>query len=136
MSIPIVVVDDDEVDRYLVKRVVGALGIDANLIEYDMGERFVQALEAQEIGQLPPPLLVFLDIRMPRMSGFEVLEALHGQLKDDQVMIVTMYSSSNHAEDRADAMKYSFVKDYIVKPLTKDKLRELLAAHYPSEVTP
>lgn len=137
MTIPIVVVDDDEVDRYLVKRVVKSLGIDAKLVEFEDGVPFVDVIRdnkrrAEAIGEPPPPVLVLLDINMPRMGGFEVLEAMKEVLSDEeQVAFVTMYSSSNHAQDRADAEKYPFVMDYIVKPVTKEKLEELFGRLYP-----
>lgn len=139
MTIPIIVVDDEETDRYLVKRVIKSLAIDAKLVEYDDGSAFVEVIrdierKNAEIGSPPPPALVLLDINMPRMNGFEVLEEMNAILGDTEtVMLVTMYSSSNHAEDRADAEKYSFVKDYIVKPITAGKLQKLLDTFYLTE---
>lgn len=137
MSIPVVVVDDNEVDRYLVKRVVKSLDIDAELVEFEDGVPFVDVIRDNEqraaaIGRPPPPILVLLDINMPRMGGFEVLEEMKEFLShEEEVMFVTMYSSSNHAQDRADAEKYPFVKDYMIKPITKDKLEGLLGKLYP-----
>ncbi len=139
MKIPVVVVDDDEVDRYLVNRVLKSMDIDAKLVEFDDGVPFVDVIRdneqrAEAIGEPPPPILVLLDINMPRMGGFEVLEAMREALsEEEQVMFVTMYSSSNYAQDRADAEKYPFVKDYIVKPVTREKLEEIVERLYPRE---
>lgn len=131
MSIRIVVVDDDQVDRYLVKRALDASSIDAELHEFDAGDHFLDVMTVdqkrqEEFGDTPPPILVLLDINMPRMTGFEVLERLEASRVCDQIIVVTMYSSSSHAKDRADASKYSFVKDYAVKPITAEKLQELV----------
>ena len=139
MRIPIVVVDDDEADRYLVGRAIKSLELDAKLVEYDDGVHFIATAQdkskmAEEIGEPPPPLLVLLDLNMPIMDGFEVLEALEQSLNgDDNVFLVTMYSSSNHAEDRADVEKYSFVKDYLVKPITAEKLQLLVDRLYEND---
>lgn len=139
MTIPIVVVDDDDVDRYLVKRVIKSLGVDAKLIEYEDGEAFTEVIRdnsrsAIEIGDPPPPALVLLDINMPRMGGFQVLEAMRDLLEEEnQVMFVTMYSSSSQAQERADAEKYPFVHDYIVKPLSEEKLKALIERLYPQK---
>lgn len=127
----IVVVDDDELDRYIVKRLVKSAGLDVDVVEFVAGDHFVdvvldKARLKQELGETPPPVLVLLDINMPRMSGLQVLEKLSSNDADDQIVIVTMYSSSNHAQDYNDAMKYSFVKDFIVKPLTKERLTDLI----------
>ena len=140
MTIRIVVVDDDDTDRYIAKRIIGSLGIDAEITEYCDGKPFVEVIRdknrtTKELGETPPPIFVLLDINMPRMGGFEVLNALKEDLSDDgQVVFVTMYSSSNHAQDRSDASEFPFVKDYIVKPPTVDKMNEILHALYPNEL--
>ena len=139
MTIPIVVVDDDDADRYILKRVIKSLGIDAKLFEFEDGVPFVEIVRdrdrlSREIGDPPPPILVLLDINMPRMDGFEVLEQMEAALNnDDLVMFVTMYSSSNQGQERADAEKYPFVKGFIVKPVTAEKLDNLLRELYPPD---
>lgn len=137
MTISIVIVDDDETDRYIVKRVVEKLEYKTRLIEFEDGDQFLDVVKdsktrAETLGVPPPPIIVLLDINMPRMNGFEVLESLQGDLKiGDQLFIVTMYSSSNHAEDKSDSKKYEFVKDYIVKPITVERLDELVQQFIP-----
>ncbi len=132
MKISIVVVDDEEADRYLVKRAARKLDFDVNFIEYSAGDRFIEGIEEEEVrlatfGETPPPILVLLDINMPRMSGFQVLQKLTSKFGDgSSVMVVTMYTSSNHAEDRAGAKQYDLVKDYLVKPITSDALAGLV----------
>lgn len=132
MTVTIVVVDDSDVDRYLVQRIAKHLDIDARVIEFDGGDRFFDAISdderrPNEFGQSPPPVLVLLDINMPRMSGHEVLESLKGQFgEENSFLVVVMYSSSDFAEDKLSSLKYSFVKDYFVKPLTKPKLQEAI----------
>ena len=135
MTIPIVVVDDDKVDRYITRRIVKEANVGGEVVEYKSGDEFLAAVgeahrQAAENGERCSPMLVFLDINMPRMSGFEVLEALQRDLPEgvgaDGCMVIMMFSSSNHAEDKAEALSYDFVKEYIVKPLTKQRLQELV----------
>lgn len=139
MTISIVVVDDSDADRYILKRLVQSLGRDVRFVEFEDGMPFVDVVRdnkrvTTEIGSPPPPILVFLDINMPRMGGFEVLEQMKDAFVDEeQAMFVAIYSSSNHAEDRADTENYPFVKEYIVKPATAEKLEELLDKLYPQE---
>lgn len=132
MTISIVVVDDEETARYIVRRAVQALSHDCNFVEFGSGIEFLDVIQDKErrehaMAASSPPMLVLLDINMPSMNGFEVLEALDGMGEVDQrLMIVTMYSSSNHADDRADAFRYEFVKKYVVKPITPEILESLV----------
>ena len=141
MTLRIVVVDDEEVDRYIVRRIVDKAGIDGEVIEFRDGDEFLHAfldeeLRATRIGRAPPPILVLLDVNMPRVSGFEVLKAIEDHLAehaiDPDCMVVMMFSSSNYEEDKREARAYSFVRDYIVKPLTVEKIREVVELHYAS----
>ena len=139
MKVPIVVVDDEEVDRYIVQRIVKQSGIDSNVIEFKAGDEFLEVItderrRAEEIGVAPPPILVLLDINMPRMTGFEVLEAIRNSPGADEdcpdYMVVLMFSSSNHAEDKKEAFSYGFVKDYIVKPITEADVKNMVERYY------
>jgi two-component system, chemotaxis family, chemotaxis protein CheY len=139
MSIPVAIVDDEELDRYITARVIKASGADCKIIEFAAGDEFADVVASddafeQRVGHVPPPLLVFLDINMPRMNGFEVLERLKAAFiarrREPSCFVVMMYSSSSHAEDRAAAMDYEFVRGYVIKPLNKEVFRKLVEEHY------
>jgi CheY-like chemotaxis protein len=139
MTIPVAIIDDEELDRYITKRVVQATGRDCRVIEFDAGEEFAEVIAddaafEKRIGDLPSPLLVLLDINMPRMNGFEVLERLKAAFdahkREPSSFIVLMYSSSSHDEDQATALDYDFVQGYVVKPLDTETLSEILDKHY------
>lgn len=140
MSIPVVIVDDEEFDRYIARRAITRSGADCRVIEFDAGDTFAKVFGDdvafhEKIGDVPPPVLVLLDINMPRMNGFEVLEQIKHQFASHQrepaCFIVMMYSSSNHAKDRSSAMQYDFVRDYIVKPIDEMSFKALMMTYYP-----
>ena len=72
----------------------------------------------------PRPNIIFLDINMPRMDGFEFLDAyieLPEALRSD--MIVTFLTTSNWQKDKLKAYhNCNFIYDFIEKPLSKEKL--------------
>ena len=67
------------------------------------------------------PDLIYLDINMPLMNGWEFLVAYE---KLDEILqsgtIIIMLSSSGNLEDITRAMAFSCVSDYITKPLTSE----------------
>jgi CheY-like chemotaxis protein len=67
--------------------------------------------------------VVLLDLNMPVMDGFQVLESLKSISHNLKVIIVT---SSISDEDREKAMDYPFVQGYITKPLKGLELKNLL----------
>ncbi len=119
----IMIIDDDEVDRYLLKRIIGKLEKSIEIFEADNGQVGLNFLAQYEEniklykGRFPP-ILVFLDINMPIMNGFEFLEAF-SKLEDWQskytACVFIMYTSSERKEDLAKTQAYNFVKGYMVK---------------------
>lgn len=138
---PILIVDDNELDRYLLKRKLKDTELRLNIVEKTNGQAALEyisqheELREQEPG-LYPPLVIFLDINMPRMNGFEFLSGFSGVREDAPVLfkssIIMMFTSSGNDRDRERALSFDFVKDYLVKgAFTSDELRDKLIASLP-----
>ncbi|MEL0659667.1 response regulator [Psychromonas arctica] len=133
---PILIVDDDEVDRYVLKRLVKASGLDLTIFEKIDGKEALDFFEDYEENKRLhpdsyPPILIFLDINMPRVNGIEFLEKfshLRKLIEIDSCVII-MFSSSEREEDKKKIMAYDFVKDYVVKgTLTAEELKTKILA--------
>ena len=133
-QLSVLIVDDNEADRYLLRRLLRKSKLTANIFEVSNGEEALQFFSDREAREREnpdsfPPVLVFLDINMPLLNGFEFLEAfapLRDRL-DYQSIVFMMFSSSEQPEDRDKALSYGFVKGFIPKmPPTPDALRETL----------
>ncbi len=110
----ILIVDDDVVDRMTLKRVCS--NVDANLVEATSG---IDALAKVE--QLSHLALIFLDVRMPKMNGFEVAEKLRDlpQTLHTPIIFIT---ASIHDEANSTKGYSAGAVDFISKPIKADIL--------------
>lgn len=79
-------------------------------------KQFTDPVEALEYLNNHPPDLLFLDIEMPRLNGFEVLEELGDQLSFD-VVFTTAYDEFGIRAVKANAL------DYLLKPVQNQELK-------------
>lgn len=131
------IVDDSEIDRYILKRQLKDIGV-SNVFENDDGATALEFLQNYDKNRelYPekfPPVVIFLDINMPIINGFDFLEKF-SHLREEfdySQCVVLMYSSSEKAEDKERANNFRFVSDFIVKGETpiqvlKDKIAFLM----------
>ncbi|HYP13423.1 MAG TPA: response regulator [Bryobacteraceae bacterium] len=100
----IVVVEDNPADFRLFKEALTFLGIAADICHFPDGVTAAAAIRAEQAPWKPPPDLVFLDLNMPRVSGFEVLELLRST-PDCAAVPVAVFTSSQAPSDADRAAK-------------------------------
>lgn len=117
--------EDDENDAFFVRRVVDKIAPRPNLVWAENGR---DALGKLNSGALPD--VVFLDINMPTMSGFELLAHLRQDPRFANVFVL-MLSASSQPRDQQQAKQLG-ANGYIVKPNDwshfGDRLEKILTA--------
>jgi len=119
----ILIVDDSEEDRFLLKRYISKTGLDTLIVEAENGEVALDFLIEYENSPLKgdyditPPLVVFLDVNMPIMNGWEFLEQCRLRAADIKIKptVVVMYSTSDNESDVSRGNDHDIVRTYIVK---------------------
>ena len=125
----VVIVDDSEADRYLARRVIRRACPGAEIVEYAAGYLALEDLTDEEafdakFGPPPEPLIVLVDINMPRIDGFQLAEAVRESPRAGSIHVF-MYSSSDRPSDRVRAESNDVVRGFVTKPLTAERFREL-----------
>ena len=122
----ILLVEDNDDDVFFMRRAVTRSGIDCSLQIVRDGQQAIDYLKGQgqyaDRDQYPLPTLVFLDLKLPYIHGFEVLEWIREQpnLKDLCTLILT---SSPEERDRLRAAQLN-AKAFYVKPPTPEMIIE------------
>lgn len=128
MSTHIALIDDDEDDRLFFREALKTAKIEANLTEFVNGETFVKELENPNA---PVPELVFLDINMPRIDGYQILKAIRQYSHYAKTKII-MFSTSDENVNLDKAMAHN-ASGFATKPTDYKVLEQTIkdvVAHF------
>jgi len=121
MAFNLLIVDDSNSMRTVVKKIVGLTGLEVNqILEADNGRKALDVLGGSWVD------VVILDINMPEMNGLELLQRMNEEplMKSIPVLMMTTEASEAH-------MKTAFdlgAKGFIRKPFVPEELRKTLLA--------
>ena len=127
----IVLVDDNETTSFLNNRLLGRLALADQVSTFSRAdEAFEQIWGTQDGTQPDAPDLVFVDLKMPGVSGFEFLELYNAlpQLVQDKTVMAVL-TTSMHGADTARVAQFPNV-EYLTKPLTEEKMQKLLLKRF------
>ncbi len=128
----ILLIDDDESTNFLHEVIIQQAGITEQVVSLQSGSAALEYLQSQSNGRYPKPDLIFLDINMPGMNGWEFLEK-YKELDEAQQghLVVVMLTTSLHPEDEQRASGISEIDDFKNKPLTVEMLEEIVSKYFP-----
>jgi CheY-like chemotaxis protein len=100
------------------------------VVHVEDGEAALDYLRRSEAGADPRPWLILLDLKLPRMDGFEVLRAVKASPEFLDIPVVVLTTSSSDAD--IEKAYQSHVNSYLVKPVDFPSMDELIRAldHY------
>lgn len=112
-------VDDQPIANFIARKLIELEGFHGEIKE------FINPVEALKDIKKEAGVIIFLDLNMPEMNGWEFLEVLKKRKICHYIIILT---SSTSNVDKQKAQEYPCVLDYIVKPINKHKIHDIFKA--------
>ena len=132
----VLLIDDDDTTNFLNQRLIDRMKVTDHVRTFVNGKQAFDYLYnvsnnnyETENSEYFKPELIFLDINMPVMDGFEMLD-LYERLNPEfrQRIMMVVLTTSTHPQDTANSQKYN--AEYLIKPLTAEKVNNLLKKHF------
>lgn len=120
-------VDDSEDDAFFLERMLARGSIPCEVERARDGRSLMERLArctGKSADSQDRPAVIFLDLKMPGMSGFDLLQWMHDKAFDPPFHVVIL-SGSDHDADVSRALKMG-ASTYLVKPATAEELRQCL----------
>jgi CheY-like chemotaxis protein len=115
---PVLYAEDEESDAFLFQRAFQKVNVSHPLVVVKDGQEAVNYLSARkhhsDRHDHPVPALIILDLKMPRMTGFDVLGWISGRPELKEIPVIVLSSSSAEADIRK--AREMGARDYLVKP--------------------
>lgn len=128
----ILLIDDDKATNFLHEMVIKRTDCTEKVVAVESGQEALDYLQFKENGKNPQPDLIFLDINMPAMNGWEFLDKYNELDKREKGRVVLMMlTTSLNPDDLDKSRKISDVHGFMNKPLTQKMLNETLEKHFP-----
>jgi CheY-like chemotaxis protein len=127
-NLTVLIAEDNEDDAFLLERAFRNLGLQNPIRVLADGEDVLRYLQGHGLfadrQQFPFPSVIFLDIKMPKLTGFDVLQWLRDH-SDYHVMPTIVLSTSEHPGDVTRAYQLG-ANAYLVKPSTLPDFQDVL----------
>jgi CheY-like chemotaxis protein len=123
-----ILIDDDEMINFIHQQVIFSVDPSSSITMFGSAEEGFNKLNDLGFTNRNGNFIVFVDINMPEINGFELLTRLESASWNYDHIHLFVVSSSLFEKDREQALSFPFVKGYKEKPLNKNDILNILEA--------
>jgi CheY-like chemotaxis protein len=121
------IIDDDPIFVFGTKKLMQSSGYCEQFLVFENGKKAIDHLNEVILLGGKMPEIILLDLNMPVMDGWQFLDAFIQKYPKQDVHIFIVTSSIDQA-DVDKAASYKLVSNYVVKPLQRDQILEMIQA--------
>ena len=125
----ICLIDDDEVYKFFMQKMLKIKKLAGAISSFPDGDEAFKFINENKKNPENLPDLIFLDINMPIMNGFQFMDEytkISGEI--DKKITIYMITSSIDPVDLAHSKKFPEITDFITKPVTMDVLEKITSS--------
>ena len=115
----ILIVEDNPVNKFLANSIIKKILPNAELLQAENGQEAVNQFEMNK------PDLIFMDIQMPIMGGFEATQKIR-KLEDENSYIPIIALTARAVKDERERCLKAGMNDYLTKPVILEDIREMI----------
>lgn len=120
----VLLIDDDEATNFLNKVILSRSQKAEEILPFQKAEEALKYLENTSENEIPE--LIFLDINMPLMDGWEFMKRYTRLDNSKKKSVIVMLTSSINPDDKSRALAIKEISDYKTKPLSHTSLNEII----------
>lgn len=127
----VLLVDDDDATNFIHRCVIESTGFVENVVVVEDGREAIEYLQKNKEQNEALPNIIFLDLNMPLMDGWEVIDKLKElNITQKDGTFVCILTTSENPEDLEKAKNIELVDEYLTKLLDKDKFTNIVFEHW------
>ncbi len=127
----VMLVDDDEAINYLHHEILEDAGFADSIIVANTASKALSLLERPDREACEQPDVIFLDLNMPLMCGWDFVERLADKkIGEDSFPLIYILTTSVNVHNLKKAVGSNRITGFLPKPLTEEMLEEIFSRHF------